>query len=150
MHGGNRTPGIFPSKTVPRPNPVNVARGVGTVMFPRQFPMLQPAGNFGRRRDVITTFALGGRTCGTCLSRSNGLKREELAALNSTLLHELYFASLGGDGQPTKGMSEVLAQDFGIGCKTAVKLREAGFDAKYMNSGHSGWKAVGHPVRLHR
>ena len=42
----------------------------------------------------------------------NGLKREELVALNSTLLHELYFASLGGDGQPTKGMSEVLANSF--------------------------------------
>ena len=30
----------------------------------------------------------------------NGLKREELVALNSTLLHQLYFASLGGDGRP--------------------------------------------------
>lgn len=29
----------------------------------------------------------------------NGLKREELIATNSMLLHELYFASLGGDGQ---------------------------------------------------
>jgi Fe-Mn family superoxide dismutase len=29
----------------------------------------------------------------------NGLKREELVALNSTLLHELYFASMGGDGR---------------------------------------------------
>src|SRR3954466_621362 len=29
----------------------------------------------------------------------NALKREELAALNSSLLHELYFACLGGDGQ---------------------------------------------------
>jgi len=28
----------------------------------------------------------------------NGLKREELIATNSLLLHELYFASLGGDG----------------------------------------------------
>jgi Fe-Mn family superoxide dismutase len=28
----------------------------------------------------------------------NGLKREELVAANSMLLHELYFASLGGDG----------------------------------------------------
>ena len=27
------------------------------------------------------------------------LKRDETAALNSTLLHELYFASLGGDGR---------------------------------------------------
>lgn len=29
----------------------------------------------------------------------NGLKREELIATNSMLLHELYFASLGGDGE---------------------------------------------------
>ena len=28
----------------------------------------------------------------------NGLKREELIAANSMALHELYFASLGGDG----------------------------------------------------
>jgi len=28
----------------------------------------------------------------------NGLKREELIASNSMVLHELYFASLGGDG----------------------------------------------------
>jgi superoxide dismutase, Fe-Mn family len=30
----------------------------------------------------------------------NGLKREELIATNSMLLHELYFASLGGGGEP--------------------------------------------------
>src|SRR6202008_4007102 len=30
----------------------------------------------------------------------NGLKREQLVALNSTLLHELYFACLGGEGGP--------------------------------------------------
>ena len=28
------------------------------------------------------------------------------------------------------------------------ELREAGFDAKYMNSGHSGWKAIGGPMKL--
>jgi superoxide dismutase, Fe-Mn family len=44
----------------------------------------------------------------------NGLKREELIALNSTLLHELYFASLAfGDGKPTATMADVLARDFG-------------------------------------
>ena len=43
----------------------------------------------------------------------NGLKREELIALNSTLLHELYFASLGGDGKPTSALAEALARDFG-------------------------------------
>ena len=43
----------------------------------------------------------------------NSLKREELVALNSTLLHELYFASLGGDGKPTETLAQVLARDFG-------------------------------------
>src|SRR5213596_3401379 len=42
----------------------------------------------------------------------NGLKREELIALNSTLLHELYFASLGGDGKPKGTVAEALARDF--------------------------------------
>ena len=44
----------------------------------------------------------------------NGLKREELITLNSTLLHELYFASLGGDGgKPAGPMADALARDFG-------------------------------------
>ena len=42
------------------------------------------------------------------------LKRDETSALNSTLLHELYFASLGGDGRAVPdAMAEVLARDFG-------------------------------------
>ena len=44
----------------------------------------------------------------------NGLKREELIELNSTLLHELYFASLGGNGgKPTGPIADALARDFG-------------------------------------
>src|SRR5437667_869766 len=44
----------------------------------------------------------------------SGLKREELVALNSTLLHELYFASLGGlEGKPTETLAAALARDFG-------------------------------------
>ena len=43
----------------------------------------------------------------------NSLKREELIALNSTLLHELYFACLGGDGKPTETLKQMLARDFG-------------------------------------
>jgi superoxide dismutase, Fe-Mn family len=42
-----------------------------------------------------------------------GLKREQLVALNSTLLHELYFASLGGDGKPSEILADVLSRDFG-------------------------------------
>src|SRR4051794_9076865 len=44
----------------------------------------------------------------------NRLKRDQLTELNSTLLHELYFASLGGDG---RALPEVIAagivRDFG-------------------------------------
>jgi Fe-Mn family superoxide dismutase len=43
----------------------------------------------------------------------NGLKREELIAVNSTLLHELYFASLGGDGKPIDALARSLERDFG-------------------------------------
>src|SRR5258706_6377900 len=44
----------------------------------------------------------------------NGLKRDELIALNSTLLHELYFASMAfGDGKPTEMLAHALTRDFG-------------------------------------
>jgi len=42
------------------------------------------------------------------------LKRDQSAALNSTLLHELYFASLGGDGRAVpEAMAAALTRDFG-------------------------------------
>ena len=41
------------------------------------------------------------------------------------------------------------AYGFHIGCKTAIALREAGFDAKYMKGGHSAWKAIGGPIKLY-
>jgi Fe-Mn family superoxide dismutase len=42
------------------------------------------------------------------------LKRDELTALNSTLLHELYFASLGGDGRTLpEVIASAIARDFG-------------------------------------
>ena len=65
----------------------------------------------------------------------NGLKREELAALNSTLLHELYFASLGGEGQPTKAMQETLARDFGSYDRWRAEFSAMG----YALGGGSGW-----------
>ncbi|HEY8100652.1 MAG TPA: Fe-Mn family superoxide dismutase [Burkholderiaceae bacterium] len=43
----------------------------------------------------------------------NGLKREELVATNSMLLHELYFDSLGGDGKLPPPMTLALAASFG-------------------------------------
>src|SRR5215831_4026426 len=73
----------------------------------------------------------------------NGLKREELVALNSTLLHELYFASLGGDGQPTKAMSEALARDFGSLDRWRAEFRAMG----YALGGGSGWVVLSYLPR---
>lgn len=44
----------------------------------------------------------------------NGLKREELIAANSMILHEAYFASLGGTGTgPSSTLQDSIAKDFG-------------------------------------
>ena len=65
----------------------------------------------------------------------NGLKRDELIALNSTLLHELYFASLGGDGKPTAMLAEVLARDF----RSADRWRSEFVAMANGLAGGSGW-----------
>jgi Fe-Mn family superoxide dismutase len=65
----------------------------------------------------------------------NGLKREELIASNSMILHELYFDSLGSDGEPDKDLRGALVHDFG-----SVEKWQARFTAmgKALGGG-SGW-----------
>jgi superoxide dismutase, Fe-Mn family len=41
------------------------------------------------------------------------LKREELVAANSMILHELFFASLGSDSEPEGELRDALIRDFG-------------------------------------
>jgi Fe-Mn family superoxide dismutase len=43
----------------------------------------------------------------------NGLKREELIASNSMILHELYFDGLASDGEANKDLCSALVRDFG-------------------------------------
>jgi Fe-Mn family superoxide dismutase len=43
----------------------------------------------------------------------NGLKREELIATNSMILHEVYFAGLGGGGGPGADLAQAIDRDFG-------------------------------------
>ena len=43
----------------------------------------------------------------------NGLKREELIATNSMILHEVYFAGLGDESRPGSALAEALGRDFG-------------------------------------
>ncbi len=43
----------------------------------------------------------------------NGLKREQLIAMNSMILHELFFDGLGDESEPSATVREALARDFG-------------------------------------
>ncbi len=85
-----------------------------------------------------------GTTPGAVLS---GLKREELIAANSMFLHELYFASLGGDGVlPQGGLSVGLARDFG-----SVERWRAEFVALAgALAGGSGWALLSWSARENR
>jgi Fe-Mn family superoxide dismutase len=43
----------------------------------------------------------------------NGLKREQLIAMNSMILHELFFDGLGEQSEPAPHLRDALARDFG-------------------------------------
>jgi len=43
----------------------------------------------------------------------NGLKREQLIAMNSMILHELFFDGLGEQSQPGRAVHEAIVRDFG-------------------------------------
>jgi len=66
----------------------------------------------------------------------NGIKREELVATNSMLLHELYFGSLGGDGATmAPAMALALEANFG----SVARWREEFVAMGKALGGGSGW-----------
>ena len=65
----------------------------------------------------------------------NGLKREELIASNSMILHELFFASLGEGGEPDGRLRDALIRHFG-----SLDRWQAEFSAMgKAQGGGSGW-----------
>ena len=65
----------------------------------------------------------------------NGLKREELIAANSMIIHELYFDSLGGEGDPAGALAEAIVRDFGSLARWKAEFAATG---KALGGG-SGW-----------
>lgn len=76
----------------------------------------------------------------------NGLKREELIASNSMILHELYFDNLGNGGEPEGGLRDSLARDFGSAEKWQVQFSAMG---KALGGG-SGWVLLSYSHRNHK
>jgi superoxide dismutase, Fe-Mn family len=82
----------------------------------------------------------------------NGLKREELIAASSVILHEMYFDSLGGHGdnppsgteEPPAELAQALERDFG-----GVKAWRAEFTSMSKAlAGGSGWAILAWSERL--
>lgn len=65
----------------------------------------------------------------------NGLKREELIAWNSMILHELYFAGLGSPAALGRPLAQALEKDFGSVDRWAAEFSAMG---KALGGG-SGW-----------
>jgi len=65
----------------------------------------------------------------------NGLKREELIAANSMIIHELYFDGLGGEGDPIGALAEAMTRDFGSVARWKAEFTAMGRAL----GGGSGW-----------
>jgi hypothetical protein len=61
---------------------------------------------------------------------TNGLKREELVAMNSMILHEHFFESLGDQSEPDVALQEALARDFGSFERVACGIHSDGESAR--------------------
>jgi len=72
------------------------------------------------------------------------LKRDEMIALNSTLLHELYFASVGGDGRTLPdALADAVARDFG----SVERWRHEFVALASALAGGSGWVLLSYVPR---
>src|SRR5262245_28492308 len=76
----------------------------------------------------------------------NGLKREELIAANSMILHELYFDGLGGGAKASGALADAIARDFG-----SMERWRAEFVAMgKAEGGGSGWVILSYSPRDRR
>lgn len=70
----------------------------------------------------------------------NGLKREQLIRTGSVVLHELYFANLGGDGKASAELRSKVSVSFGTYDAWETEFRKIGQGL----SGGSGWVVLGY------
>jgi superoxide dismutase, Fe-Mn family len=73
----------------------------------------------------------------------NGLKREELIAANSMILHEVYFDSLGGGAAPSGALLEAIRRDFGSLDRWHTEFSAMG----KAEGGGSGWVILSYSPR---
>ncbi len=106
--------------------------------------------NYGsavRRLNAVTTELAELDVTSAAPQALGRLKREQISLLNSTLLHELYFASLGGDGRVVPAtLSDALVRDFG----SVDRWRQEFMALAESLGGESGWIVLGYVPRDRR
>jgi superoxide dismutase, Fe-Mn family len=73
----------------------------------------------------------------------NGLKREELIATNSMILHEIYFDGLGGGSKVSGALAEAITRDFGSFERWRAEFSAMG----KAEGGGSGWVILAYSPR---
>jgi Fe-Mn family superoxide dismutase len=73
----------------------------------------------------------------------NGLKREELVASNSMILHEIYFDGLGGGAKASGPLADAIAHDFGSMERWRSEFTAMG----KAEGGGSGWVILAYSPR---
>ena len=73
----------------------------------------------------------------------NGLKREELVAVNSMILHEIYFDGLGGGAKVSAPLADAIARDFGSMERWRSEFTAMG----KAEGGGSGWVILAYSPR---
>jgi superoxide dismutase, Fe-Mn family len=76
----------------------------------------------------------------------NGLKREELMAWNSMILHEIYFSGLGAPNRPGAALAQAIERDFGSEARWRAEFSSFG---KALGGG-SGWVVLVYSHHEHR
>jgi Fe-Mn family superoxide dismutase len=103
--------------------------------------------NYGgalRRLNALTAEILALDPAAAPPGALNRLKRDQAVALNSTLLHELYFASLGGDGRAVPStLAAALTRDFG----SVDRWRQEFMALAQGMGGGSGWVILSYVPR---
>jgi superoxide dismutase, Fe-Mn family len=74
----------------------------------------------------------------------NGLKREQLLRTGSVVLHEFYFANLGGNGKASADLRTRIAASFGTFDAWESEFRKIGLGL----GGGSGWVVLGYNQKL--
>jgi len=76
----------------------------------------------------------------------NGLKREELIAMNSMILHEVYFDSFGAGSAPNGALASAIERDFGSFERWRTQFSAMG----KAEGGGSGWVILSYSPREKR